>query len=408
MNNRTNRRLRELALGTRVLTGRPRTYIGLPHQTLTGEELRIETIVASDRDGIILERADGSRQAHQYQPHTENQLRYGPGVVWTDDLPTGPDADVLAYAEALLVAKGNCGLFHLRSIDGDVATAALVRPRGYVEDELRERTPLSEPPSHLIVAANGDEGDRWEGHSVGNASFWKTEVKVRVPDGIELKAGDLVALTGYRCEIVDDAPLVVPVQGFAHLGNHDEAGVGGFLPWCAVSKAEYDAVVEKGWGSVPGGWGVTPGSLFDLMEEDLLARVRLEPSEALFLWYRPVDGKEGETACSCLGSTGIAFHRQDCIEDNFYGQDVEEGLWVYEKAKAWAYQSHEGEWDAGIDGDWRPATVEDLARFGYSPEDMDREIPDRTEEDFVEGRAVAMMAAAEEACAREKAAATAP
>lgn len=405
MTNRTHRRFRELPLGTRILTGRARTYIGLPHQTLTGEELRIERIVESDREGIVLERPDGTRRSHPYQPHTENQLRYagGPSVIWTDELPTGPDAAVLAYAEALLVAKTNCGLFHLRSVDGGVATAALVRPRGYVEDEARERKPLVEQPQELIPVTDAPEEDRWEGHSAGNAAFWKTEVKVRIPEGMELKAGDLIATTDYHCEIVADAPLVVPNKGFAHLGNHDEAGVGAFLPWCAVSKPEFDAVVSQGWGSVPGMWTVTPGSLVDFVEQEELARVRLEPSEALFIWYRPIEGQEGETACACLGSSGIAFHRVDSIADNFYGHNVEEGLWVYEKAKAWAYQSYEGEWDAGIDGDWRPATVDDLARFGYSTEDMDREIPEYTEEDFVEGRALAMMVSAEEACAREKA-----
>ena len=330
-------------------------------------------------------------------------------MLWNDELPVGEDAAVLAYAEALLVAKNNCGLFHIRTVEGDLAAASLVRPAGFVVEESRVREDHGAPGGELVpVPDDADEDDVWRGRIVGNAAFWEKEVRLRVPEDMEWRAGDLVAMTGYHCEIEDGEPVFLKRGPVAHLGNHDEDGVGRFLPWGTVSKEEHDAIIATGLGSMPGEYRMQPGSLVDLMEEESVARVRLEPSEALFLWYKPVDETGDETACACLGASGIAFYRQDSIEDNFYGENVEEGLWVYANAKAWAHQSYEGEWDAGIDGDWRPATVEDLERFGYTAEDIDQEIAGHTEEEYVPGRGLALMAAAEETCAKAKAATPAP
>src|SRR3546814_18840191 len=46
-----------------------------------------------------------------------------------------------------------------------------------------------------------------------------------------------------------------------------------------------------------------------------------------------------------------------------------------ENAKWWAYDSM-GEYDSGIDGDWRRATLEDAAHFGFGIDDLNRELAD--------------------------------
>ena len=143
-----------------------------------------------------------------------------------------------------------------------------------------------------------------------------------------------------------------------------------------------------------------PAGFEDYREEQDRARARLEPNEALVVWYRPVGNEPGstETECSFMGMSGITFHHADAVEDNFYGAGIEEGLWVLRDAKWWTDRDHEGGYDSGIDGDWHPATVEDLERFGYTLETASAEIADRIEVDPDPGLAAAMMARAEEAC----------
>src|SRR3546814_8180807 len=87
-------------------------------------------------------------------------------------------------------------------------------------------------------------------------------------------------------------------------------------------------------------------------------------------------------------------------EDYFYGDNLSHGLWVIENAKWWAYDSM-GEYDSGIDGDWRRATLEDVAHFGFGIDDLNRELADIREIDLDPELAQRLLAITDEMDAQE-------
>jgi hypothetical protein len=109
---------------------------------------------------------------------------------------------------------------------------------------------------------------------------------------------------------------------------------------------------------------------------------RSEPDEVLVLVY---DDGGGDVAYHCMGHTGIALLECDDIADYLHDSGMEPGLWMYRKARWWTYTSREGEHDAGIEGDWEPATADDVASFGFDEATMDREIVDVLEIDMQPG-----------------------
>lgn len=420
MSNQRHRRLRDLKPGHRVLVG-SNSFSLLPD--MVERNLKVLTVVENEPDvRLVLRDEDGNLDVREYLPHSPGEVKYNgkPSIVWTSELPVGDERAVMGYAKACLAAsRNNCGLFHVRVVTDGIATASLVQPAGGAlaashlkrEDYPEGDATVVAPPYDPTNLEIGEMS--WEGRIVGNAGFWKEEVRIKVPANAEWKAGDLVIAPDYSCEIRDGNPSIrlkqigapnaktgyVPPPHCIVLGNMDERQVGAFLPWANLTRPEMEGVTSYLW-SHPSGCHV------DYLEEVELAKVRLEPSEALVVWYRDEDGKE--TSCACLGSSGIAFYRVDSITDNFYGENVSEGLWVFENAKAWSSQSYEGEWDGGIDGDWRPATVEDLERFGLDPESASREIADHIDRDFELGMAESMMEAARKAAEAERAAVPTP
>src|SRR3546814_222700 len=112
------------------------------------------------------------------------------------------------------------------------------------------------------------------------------------------------------------------------------------------------------------------------------AIARSEKDQALFYWYPDKDDIDNSSTTGWhLGSEGITFFDVDSIEDYFYGDNLSHGLWIIEYAKWWAYDSM-GEYDSGIDGDWRRATLEDVAHFGFGIDDLNRELADIREIDL--------------------------
>ena len=128
----------------------------------------------------------------------------------------------------------------------------------------------------------------------------------------------------------------------------------------------------------------------------MYGRARAEPSEGLVLWWCPDDEKKTETTCSFLGHTGIDFLVcEDGLEDYFYGENVAPGLYIAFDGHIWSDVSYEGEHDGGIEVDWRPATLQDIERFGFTLDTLDAEIADIMEIDAKPGLAGEFMHAAE-------------
>src|SRR3546814_10488766 len=60
-----------------------------------------------------------------------------------------------------------------------------------------------------------------------------------------------------------------------------------------------------------------------------------------------------------------------------------------------------GEYDSGIDGDWRRATLEDVAHFGFGIDDLNRELADIREIDLDPELAQRLLAITDEMDAQE-------
>src|SRR3546814_8797341 len=61
-----------------------------------------------------------------------------------------------------------------------------------------------------------------------------------------------------------------------------------------------------------------------------------------------------------------------------------------------------GEYDSGIDGDWRRATLEDVAHFGFGIDDLNRELADIREIDLDPELAQRLLAITDEKDAQER------
>jgi len=384
MNGQNTRNIGHLPLGERVLIGH-RTDLYGGRQYFQFPAYSICTVEGHDPSTgkTTLRKADGTTVAVDQKSGTIQGSR--DTLLWTDLLPTGSDEQVIAYCKAIGGSEDrndatNRGiLLHVERIEGGVTYARPVFPAGSIAS--------TDPDAW--------DADPWKGTVVGNAAFFPAEVMVvthvdgepEIVDGIagpittgrrlrvevpvEAKAGDLLAapffkftLDGDRLRAEIDHPVTV-----GSFPTRD--ALGAFLPW----------------GARPAGWDDQhPAGFFtrandtqaandtDLHMEVARAHARAEPDEALVLWYKAAGDNARDISYAVLGKSGIVFHEIDNAEDYLYGWNVEPGLWVVEDAKFWSHYSYEGEYDCGLDGSIRPATPEDVERFGYSMEDLDEEI----------------------------------
>ncbi|MBY3151074.1 hypothetical protein HFO56_01445 [Rhizobium laguerreae] len=99
------------------------------------------------------------------------------------------------------------------------------------------------------------------------------------------------------------------------------------------------------------------------------AHSRTEPSTALVLFYKDGDEMTHHT----LGASGYYAFVEPEIDSYFNDKVSEPGLWTVHNMAIRGYQSHEGEWDADLEGDWLAATMEDVERL-FGLEAIDDEI----------------------------------
>ncbi|NTF17932.1 hypothetical protein G6L37_05915 [Agrobacterium rubi] len=113
---------------------------------------------------------------------------------------------------------------------------------------------------------------------------------------------------------------------------------------------------------------VPMATIQDHLKEVARAREKLLPDEALVLVYPPEDDASSSYGpnIAILGMRGANFfedlgHAQEYIP---HSAPDEGGLWVFGNARYWSHRDGwTGEWDGGLDGEWRPATDADLAVF---------------------------------------------
>lgn len=393
--NHTHRRLRDLPVGARLVVGHGRSFWpeGMLPPGYAAEGLRILTVVRSGPGGLVVadEKGVEARVALDAEGRaTDWRLN----LLWSDALPALDREAAKAYAGVVIAGGANAVLLHVASVADGVADCRLVEPAGF-------RAARSAHDDGF------DEEEAWAGTVSGNAALWGVPVVVEragqgagpgKPGEAALRAGDLVAAAGLSCRI-EGGRTLTRLRGAQRIANLAVEELGRVLPWGVGETAP-----AAGAGEGPEGLAAYggPAGYRAYRKEEEVARVRLEPSEALALWLRVPGSPEGQgrTACTVLASSGIAFHEVDCPADYFHGDGIEEGLWVMRDARAWSDYSN-GDYDSGIDGDWTPATEEDLARFGFTLASASKEVADVAEIDVDPGLAAEMIAKAEAAAAAD-------
>jgi hypothetical protein len=180
----------------------------------------------------------------------------------------------------------------------------------------------------------------------------------------QVNVGDIVVARDFGFEFVDGKPVARLV---------DASVIGR----AATLEA---AVIFLGLDTVPG----KPGhgnekELSDATQIQYaidLAYSRTEPDTALVLAYD--DGKG--VVSHLLASSGYYSFVVDDIQDYFHDHVIEPGLWTIHNLAIRSWQSHEGDWDSDLEGDWLPASVDDVERL-FGLEAIDNEIASVTETD---------------------------
>ncbi|MCS4089722.1 hypothetical protein [Rhizobium sp. BK176] len=175
-----------------------------------------------------------------------------------------------------------------------------------------------------------------------------------VPD---VKAGDILIARHFGFTFEDGTPFV-RLLDIAVIGNAENTA---------------DAVAFLGLDDLPvepnHGFASTLSSASQINRDYEIARSRTEPSTALVLFYKDGDEIRNHT----LGSSGYTAYVCDDLNIYFDGQVHEPGLYTIHDLAIRGYQSHDGEWDADLEGDFRAATPEDVERL-FGTEAIDSEI----------------------------------
>ncbi|AOG03108.1 hypothetical protein [Bosea sp. RAC05] len=347
----------DLVAGDRFITLQSSlSLLSKPQLTLwTLAEIASERRIAKDEAG-----ADHAVEVTAYGSWF---IRGTGDIVWTAPLPNGPAEAVKNYALALLSDRPNSILLHIDSVEGRRAQASLVM-----------RSILAGGPDQLSPVEDEPEGTFTD---IGGARFWSTSIAIQLPETWSGAAGDLIAAVNPDCRRDDVGVPVFDVVDPLSLGQGmSRLDVGAFMPNPELGMSSF---LQR-----PAG----PMWVLDCWE---LAYQRTLPNEALVLWY----GEAGSsTSCSFLARTGSVFHGLDGVEDYFWRNDWPQGLYVLENAEGWSSRSHEGEVDFGIEGLWRPATQDDLARFGFSLDQVDHEAASIMDIEHRSGLAIDLIASA--------------
>jgi len=352
---------------------------------------RGSAFAAVDEDGVVWKRKDESRQ----QLESEDGRRIWP--VWTLPLPPSGREEAIAYIDVLEASKGYDSpvLLHVTGVDERHARARLVFPA--VDGEAAQKSSFADDPDEVFHPLQENTLPlSWTRH--GNVAVTDQEILVaadELPEGAA--PGSMVAASFFRCEIEDGAPVM-------RFGKARKALVG--MAEDAAEAARFVPMRLPEPGTMMGHASCPAfADPYEYAGEFAKAVARTEPDEALVLWV-PRDDGDG-TDCRVLGTTGYVFFVTDAPEDQFYGEDVGPGLWLFRRARFWSYESYEGERDWGIEGDWQPATPDDGVRFGFDRESLSGEIRDCLADsgiDAPEGDLAAEWCAkAAEAAAREAA-----
>lgn len=320
-------------------------------------------------------------------------------VLWTLPLPMVSDEDALNFVMALQGMQGSFRSFSTRNdheptvvlgIDDVGEEYATCRMVSWADETIDEHArAVKEIAEDGYIHSNDDtfhyiDMDEFAKNVSKYGDFAISKYQLTVPlEDVPEGAGPGTLIVGDTvwCKCKQDV-TVTRISRAQIAGDISKTDLAGWFP-------QRDEPKEKGVfsGFHPNNSRVPMQTIQYHMKELARAKAALIPSEALVLVFPREEGDESYCRnIVVLGTQGVTFFEGDGTENDYIESIVpdEGGLWVLEKAAYWSHHDgYTGEWDGGIDGDFRPAEESDLAKFGFTKES----VIDETEEFYETGDA---------------------
>lgn len=325
-------------------------------------------------------------------------------VMWTLPVPDASDEEIIAFVRAF---RGEGALPALdRSSDHDPNAVfvierieedhAVCRMVSWLNDTLGEfRNGRSEIEGldspmlddHAFFSLPPDVIDAFPSMLVQSGPHALSAYEILVPRKKlpeEVAVGSIIVGSDISCRYrkgILETTIFTPRIA----GKLDEAGLEKWLPYPGFDETRMrgrSKVVMDGFHTLNS--AVPLAAVQDHLKEIERAKEALLPNEALVVVFPPEEGIDLYSPnFVLLGMRGANFFDDGGSAQDNLGSIVpdEGGLWVLEGAQYWSHHDGwTGEWDGGLEGDWRPATDEDLAIFGYTREQVIVEAADGYEE----------------------------
>lgn len=358
-------------------------------------------VITSDgaRFDIVFDRSKS--QSVAFKDSDGNQRE----VMWTLPVPDASDDEIIAFARAFrgegktLSGKDRDSdhdpnaVFVIERIDGRHAVARMV---SWLNDTLGEYQNGRGKVEGLAAPIHKDYAFYFLPEEVIEAfpsklvpsgphalSAYEIIIPLKtLPD--EVAAGSIVVGSDFTCRYVKGV-LLTTVFTPRIAGVLDKAGLEKWLPYPGFDESKMrgrSTIVMDGFHEHRA--AVPLAAVQDHLKEIERAKEALLPNEALVVVFPPEDGSDLHTPnFVLLGMRGATFfddggNARDELESRV---PDEGGLWVLADASYWSHRDGwTGEWDGGLDGNWRPATDADLETFGYTREQVVSEAADAYEE----------------------------
>lgn len=279
-------------------------------------------------------------------------------------LRTNDEKTVYAYLDRLKnVESLRSAAFHVASVDENGISGRLIGENDLsLESDPSEFTSsdeLDEPSIPIDTRGSAEVTDVFPARIENLRKSLAPERPL--PD---VKAGDILIARHFRFKFKDGTPFV-HLMDVAVIGNAENTDG-------AVAFLGLDTLPAKPSHS----FASTLSSASHINRDYEIAYSRTEPSTALVLFYKDGDELRNHT----LGSSGYTACVCDDLNTYFDDQVSEPGLYAIHNLAIRGYQSHDGEWDVDLEGDWLAATPEDVERL-FGTEAIDNEIVEIIETD---------------------------
>lgn len=340
--------------------------LGLDKQRWVGEYRTDVTalgrVVKGGQDDVEIEVADlgvlkGKRPGYHstnlnVQYPNKELLAYAVNKLQTED-----EKVVLEYLDRLKrVDSLKPVAFHVTSVDENGVSGRLIGENGLSLDSDSSRfTPTEEVYDPSIPIGTQGAAEITDVVPARVENLRKSLATERpLPD---VKAGDVLIARHFGFKFEDDTPFVRLID-VAVVGNAND-----------ITKAVSFLGLDKLPAKPDHGWAATLSGASEINRAYEIAYHRTQPSTALVLFYKDGDEVRNHT----LGSSGYTAFVCDDLNLYFDDQVAEPGLYAIHNLAIRGYQSNDGEWDAGLEGDWLAATPEDVERL-FGTEAIDEEI----------------------------------